>query len=193
MTRQQFLAQLRAGLAGLPAAAVADIAADYEAHFAEAEAAGRNEAEVAEALGDPGRLARELRAEAGVKAWRETRSPSTAAAAIIAVLGLGAVDLLFLLPVLIGVGGALFGLFIATIVCLFVGGGLLIGGPFHHGPGGPAAMMLAGAGLMAGSVSAGAVLTLVTIGLINGLVWYGRLHYRLLKPAVEPSNGEDAQ
>ena len=45
--------------------------------------------------------------------------------------------------------------------------------------------MLAGLGLMAGSASLGALLTLVTIWLINALVWYGRLHYRLLKPAIE--------
>jgi len=30
------------------------------------------------------------------------------------------------------------------------------------------------------------VLTLLWIGLVNGIVWYGRLHYRLLKPALEP-------
>jgi len=39
---------------------------------------------------------------------------------------------------------------------------------------------------MAGSASGTALLTLVTIGLVNALVWYGRLHYRLLKPAIEP-------
>ncbi|MDO9246731.1 MAG: hypothetical protein Q7U11_09700, partial [Phenylobacterium sp.] len=39
MTRQAFLARLREGLAGLPAHAITDIAADYEAHFAEGEAA----------------------------------------------------------------------------------------------------------------------------------------------------------
>ena len=38
---------------------------------------------------------------------------------------------------------------------------------------------------MAGSASAGAILTILSIGLINALVWYGRLHYRLLKPALE--------
>ena len=31
-----------------------------------------------------------------------------------------------------------------------------------------------------------AVLAICTIGLVNALVWYGRLHYRLLKPALEP-------
>ena len=41
------------------------VMADYAAHFAEGMAAGRSEAEIAAALGDPLRLARELRAEAG--------------------------------------------------------------------------------------------------------------------------------
>ena len=30
------------------------------------------------------------------------------------------------------------------------------------------------------------VVTLVSIGLVNALIWYGRLHYRLLKPAIDP-------
>jgi hypothetical protein len=38
---------------------------------------------------------------------------------------------------------------------------------------------------MAGAASGGAVLSLVSIGIINALVWYGRLHYRLLKPALQ--------
>ena len=68
----------------------------------------------------------------------------------------------------------------------FAGAATFAAGPFTNPPGGPAAALLAGLGLMAGSVSGGAVLTLVTIGLINLLVWYGRLHFRLLKPAIDP-------
>ena len=30
------------------------------------------------------------------------------------------------------------------------------------------------------------IYAIVTVGLVNLLVWYGRLHYRLLKPAIEP-------
>ena len=30
-----------------------------------------------------------------------------------------------------------------------------------------------------------ALLTLVTVGVFNAVVWYARLHYRLLKPAIE--------
>jgi hypothetical protein len=90
MTRAEFLTRLKRGLVGLPAGQIADIVADYEAHFNDAQEAGRSESEVAAALGDPERLAREQRAEQGVKRWEETKNPSAAAGAIFAFLGLGA-------------------------------------------------------------------------------------------------------
>ena len=184
MTRQEFMSKLRSGLSGMPAATISDICADYEAHFADAEAAGRSESDVAAALGDPVRLARELRAEAGLKAWQETRSPSTAATAVFAVLGLGALDIIFILPILMGVAGTLFGFFMAAIGMLVAGGALLVIGPFVDGVS-IAGVMFAGLGLMAAAASLGAFLTLLTGWFINLLVWYGRLHYRLLKPAIE--------
>lgn len=186
MTRQAFIARLREGLRGLPAQAVADIVADYEAHFAEAAAAGRSEQDVAAALGDPDRLARELRAEAGLKRWEEQRNPSAAAQAVFAVLGLGALDILVLLPILMTLGGVLFGCFVAVVAIFVAGGAVFAGGPFFHPPGGPATAILIGIGMMAGAASGGALLTIITTGLVNALVWYGRLHYRLLKPAIEP-------
>jgi uncharacterized membrane protein len=193
MTRQAFIARLRDGLRGLPPQAVADIVADYETHFADGEAAGRTEEEVAAALGDPGRLARELRAEIGLKRWEEERSPSGAAAAIFSVLGLGALDLFILLPVLMTIGGVLFALSMAAIGGLFAGGAVFAAGPFTDFPGGPAAAILGGLGVMSGATALGAVVILVTVGIVNALVWYGRLHYRLLKPALgSPSQGAAA-
>jgi uncharacterized membrane protein len=186
MTRQAFIARLREGLRGLPPQTIDDIVADYETHFADGEAAGRSEADVAQALGEPNRLAREIRAETGLKRWEEQRSPSGAAAAVFAVLGLGAIDVLILLPILMGVAGALFGLSIGAIAVFFGGGMLFAVGPFTDPPGGVAAALLGGLGLMAGAASAGAILTMIGIGLTNALVWYGRLHYRLLKPALQP-------
>lgn len=186
MTRQAFIARLREGLRGLPPHSIADIVADYEAHFADGEAAGRSEQEVADALGDPGRLARELKAEAGLKRWEEERSPSGAASAVFAVLGLGAIDLLILLPVLMAVGGTLFGVAMGAVGA-FVGGTVLFAaGPFSDLPGGVWAAVLGGVGLMSGGVALGALTALAGVGLVNALVWYGRLHYRLLKPALEP-------
>ena len=130
------MTKLRKGLAGMPATAIADIAADYETHFAEGQAAGREEAEVAAALGDPTRLARELRAEQGLKAWQETRTPSTAVTAVFAVLGLGALDFLFLFPILIGVASTILAFYVTEIVGILTGAAMMIGGPFYDG-GGP--------------------------------------------------------
>lgn len=186
MTRQAFIARLREGLRGLPPQSVADIVADYDTHFADGAAAGRSEAEVAAALGDPARLARELRAESTLNRWREERSPSSAASAVFAVLGLGAIDILVLLPILMTVGSVLFALFIGVIAVFFAGGVVFAAGPFTDPPGGAVAALLAGIGLMSGATAGGALLALISIGLMNALVWYGRLHYRLLKPALEP-------
>jgi len=188
MTRADFLARLKRGLVGLPVSSAADILSDYETHFTDGLAAGRTEAEVASALGDPDRLARELKAEAGIQRWHQEKNPSAAAAAVFAVLGLGAIDILILLPILMGVVGTLFGFFIAVIALFFSGGAVMVAGPFAGFPGGPAAAILMGLGLMAGAVFIGALLSIVTIWLVNGLVWFARLHYRLLKPALDPQS-----
>ena len=186
MTRAEFIARLKDGLVGLPTATATDIIADYETHFDDGLAAGRTEAEVAAALGDPVRLARELKAEAGIQRWHQEKNPSAAAGAVFAVLGLGAIDILILLPIAMGVVGTIFGFFIDAIA-LFIGGGVvMVAGPFAGFPGGPFAAILMGLGMMAGSVFIGALLTIVTIWLVNATVWYARLHYRLLKPALEP-------
>ncbi|USQ96386.1 DUF1700 domain-containing protein [Caulobacter sp. RL271] len=185
MTRAEFISRLRRGLAGLPVTQIADIVADHEAHFAEAQAAGRGEAETAAALGDPDRLARELRAENGLRQWEERKNPSNALAAVIALLGLGALDVMILLPVLMGVLGALLGIMVA-VIAIFVSGGFVFAmGPLTGPPGGPITAFLAGLGLMALATCLGALLTLVTVGVFNAVVWYARLHYRLLKPAIE--------
>lgn len=189
MTREAFLARLKEGLRGVPIATRDDIVADYAGHFADGMADGRTEAEVAAALGDPVRLARELKAEAGLKRWEQERSPGAAAGAVFAVLGLGAIDILILLPILITVVSTLFGLYVTAIFGFFAGGFVFAAGPFWPGaPGGPGAALLAGLGIMSGSVAGIAILTLLTVALVNALVWYGRLHFKMLKPAI----GEEA-
>jgi uncharacterized membrane protein len=186
MTRQEFIARLRAGLAGVPEAAKNDIAADYETHFTEGAAAGRSEADVAAALGDPDRLARELKAEAGLRRWEAERNPESAVAAVFAVVGLGAIDVLVLLPILVAVVSVMSAFAISVIVIFIAGAVMLAVSPFAHHGAEIGAGILMGLGMMAGSVCTGSLLTLITIGLVNGLVWYGRLHYRLLKPAIDP-------
>ncbi|HEX8472292.1 MAG TPA: DUF1700 domain-containing protein [Brevundimonas sp.] len=186
MTRADFLARLKRGLVGLPTSTATEILNDYEAHFDDGKAAGRSEAEVADALGNPDRLARELKAEAGVQRWTQEQTPSAAAGAVFAVLGLGALDIIILLPILMGVIGTLFGILVAVIAMFVSGGAVMVAGPFAGFPGGGLAAFFVGLGLMAGAVAAGALLAILTILLVNGLIWFARLHYRLLKPALEP-------
>ena len=186
MTRQQFMNRLRNGLVGLQQKTIDEIAADYEGHFDEGKAAGRSEIEIADALGDPERHAREIRAEAGLKRWETERNASAAAGAVFAVLGLGALDLIFLLPILCGVIGVLFAFYCVAFALFGVGAFIMVAGPFWVYGAPIAAMILTGLGLMSMGVFTGAVTTLITIAFINVMVWYGRLHMRLLKPALEP-------
>lgn len=191
MTRADFLSRLKRGLAGLSVTAQADILTDYEAHFDDGLAAGRTEHEISAKLGDPDRLARELKAEAGIQRWHQEKNPSAAAGAVFAVLGLGALDILILLPILMTVVSIMFALAIAVVVGFFAGAVIMVAGPFSVAPGGIAAAVLAGLGIMAGSITGGALLAIATIWLVNGLVWFARLHYRLLKPALDNTTNDD--
>ena len=185
MNRVVFLRTLRDGLAGLPAHEIDDILADYAAHFDEAHASGRNEEEVATALGDPRRLARELRAETGLRRWENHRSPGNSASALLALGGLAAVDILFLLPVLFAVMLTVLVIGLVIFVLGIVGIGLLLSllkiGHFAS----IAAMAMravAGIGLISCSVGCGALLLLALNGAVKMLGHYARQHYRLLKP-----------
>lgn len=186
VNREEFLRRLARGLSPMPEADLADIVGDYEAHFAAASDEGRPEAEVAEALGDPGRLARELRLEARIKRWEQGRSPSAAWSAIIAFMGLGAIDILILLPLLLPVLGVFAGLYAAMLGLFIAGGAVMVVGPFNGFPGGPAAALLGGLGMMSAAIAITALITIASIWLVNGLMWFGRLHYKILQPVIEP-------
>lgn len=188
MTRAEFLTRLRRGLNGLPPETIDEIVADHEAHFVEAAAKGRNDPEIAAALGNPERLAREVRAEAGLARWEAEKTPSNAVAAMVALIGLASLDILFLLPLLVGVVSSLAAVFVAAIAVFIAGGVVFVAGPFAAPPGGPLVAILAGVGVMALGVVMAAVTAVLTIWLVNALVWFGRLHYRLLKPALQQSN-----
>ncbi|MDP3803770.1 DUF1700 domain-containing protein [Brevundimonas sp.] len=185
MTRDEFMGRLRRGLVGLPTMTAAEIASDYELHFEDGVAAGRTEAEVAAALGDPDRLARELRAEAGARRWTQEQNPSAAAGAVFGLIGLGAIDILILLPIVLPVFGAVLSVLICGVFIFIAGGFVLVAGPFLGAPGGVLAALLMGVGLMGLGLFMGGLMAVLTKWLIDATVWYARLHYRVLKPALD--------
>jgi uncharacterized membrane protein len=185
MTRLEFLETLRRRLAGLPKAEIDDLVADYATHFADGMAAGRSEAEIAEALGDPMRLARELRAEAGFRRWETERTPASFFAVLFGFVALVAVDFVFLLPLL---GGLVLFTLIAAIVllALCIAGIVLLAKLFSwdglfavHS----LVRKLSGLGLLGVGIGGGALLLLMIDYVVRLLGRFARLHYELLNRA----------
>lgn len=186
MTREAFLDNLRRGLRGLPDQEISDILADYSSYFKEADAAGRDAEDVAKALGDPRRLARELKAEMGLLRWERNRTPANLFVVILALGGLATVDIFVLLPLLFGVGLiALVSCFVLLLLGVIGIGNLLSLTPFGQGPSGEQApsSLLSGIGLVASSAGGGVLLMLLLNAGMKLLARYVRLHYRLFKPA----------
>ena len=185
MTRLEFLETLRRRLAGLPPAEIDDLVGDYATHFTDGMAAGRGEAEIAEALGDPLRLARELRAEAGLRRWETARTPANFFAVLFGFLALIAVDFVFLLPLL---GALVLFTFVAGVVALAlcVAGLALMARLLHWDQLFSLQSMarsFAGIGLLGFGIGGGALLMLMVDYMVRLLGKFARLHYELLNKA----------
>lgn len=185
MTKAEFLDTLRRRLAGLPPDEIDELVGDYATHFADGRAAGRSEAEIARALGDPMRLARELRAEAGFRRWEEARTPANFFAVLFGFLALIAVDFVFLLPLLGGL--ALFTLIagIAMLALCVAGLALMMklfhldhGLSFHY-----LTRIFSGLGLLGIGIGGSALLLLMVDYVVRLLGKFARLHYALLNKA----------
>jgi len=181
MSRADFVARLKTGLRGLSPEASAEILADYESYFAEGVQAGRTEAELTQALGDPSRLAAELRLGFDVRRWQQDRSARSAVRMIAGVLSLGVLDLLLLVPLGMTAIGCVLGLVFALGVVLF-GGYLLVTGPFDAPVGGPAAAILRGVGIVSAGVAGLSASSLLGLGVAHALAWYARAHRAVFRP-----------
>lgn len=115
MTKEQFLKQLQAGISKLPVSEQQDILQDYEEHFLFGGEAGETEAEIAEALGSPTQLARELMAGYHVDQAAETKSADKIFKAILAIGGLGFLNLVFVLAPALAIFGVIFSFWAVAI------------------------------------------------------------------------------
>ena len=186
MTRDHFLEVLHGGLAGLPPRERDDILADYAQYFEEAHAAGRSEADVAAALGDPARLGRELKAESGLRRWEDSHSPANLVAALLALGALAAVDVMILLPIVLVLGIVTLAFGIALAAVGIAGIAVLLGTLKAAAVASLVSLVaraLAGAGLIALSLGCGALLLIAVNSALTLVARYARLHYQLLSPS----------
>lgn len=181
MSRADFIRRLKIGLRALSAEASAEILADYESYFAEGAQAGRPEAELTLALGDPSRLAAELRLDLDLRRWQQDRSARSAVRMIARVLSLGVLDLLLLVPLgALAIGCVLGGIYALGVV-LF-GSYMLVTGPFDAPVGGPLASILRGVAFVSAGVAGLAASSLLALGLAHALAWYARVHRGVIRP-----------
>lgn len=116
MNKKDFINKLSAYLTGIPEEEKKDVIRDFEEHFTEGLAEGRNEGEIAESLGDPGVLARQLKASILVSHAEKTTSAANITRAVFATLGLGFFNLVFVLGPFIAITVVLAALFTCAIV-----------------------------------------------------------------------------
>lgn len=114
MTRQEFIETLTRSLAGLPAADRDEIIFDYEEHFRIGLEDDKTEEEIATSLGDPRMIARQFSADFHVRQAEADTSISNTFKAVLATLGLGFFNLVFILGPFLALLGVLFGLFVAA-------------------------------------------------------------------------------
>lgn len=148
MKRDQFLSTLERGLRRLPPQKRAEIVADYRSYFAEGLAAGRDEATVASSLGNPARLAAELRVG--------HEAPHSIFRGVTGLASLALLDGVRWFPLVAGLLVVL--LLLGTgFVALLYGGFTLLVLPFDSPLGGIVAVLLRGFALITASVAAFAV------------------------------------
>lgn len=108
MTKKQFLSQLDSALKSLPADERQDILQDYQEHFDIGMEKGNTEEEIAASLGSPTQIAKELLAAYHLEKVEATTSTGNILRAMWAVVGLGFLNLIFVLGPFIALTGVMF-------------------------------------------------------------------------------------
>lgn len=115
MTKEQFLQVLDEQLRKLPNDERQEIMRDYEEYFEAAKVEGKTEQDILTALGSPKQIAKELLATYYVEEMEKSPSTSNIVRAMWAGIGLGFLNLVFILGPFLGIVGALFGFWVAGL------------------------------------------------------------------------------
>ncbi len=182
MNREEFLKSLKNTIWRLHASEVEDIIRDYEEHFDSGIAEGKSEEDIARALGNPRVIGRAYRMDVLLKEGERKGTFGSITRAVLATLGLGLFNAIFVIGPYFGLVGALAGLWGAGIGLTASGLGAVIAVIFRPllpafiGFGGvsPVFFVLAGIGVCALGL-------LSIIGLVKLSKWFFLLTVRYLK------------
>ena len=121
MNKKDFMYKLSLYLGGIPGEDRQDVISDFEEHFKEGLAEGRTEEEIAGSLGDPKSLANQFKASILVSEAEKTTSAVNIIRAVFATLGLGFLNLVFILGPFIAIVAVLISLFASAIAIIAAG------------------------------------------------------------------------
>ncbi len=121
MNKKDFLNKLSLYLGVIPVEERQDVINDFEEHFREGLAEGRTEEEIADSLGDPKALANQFKANILVSKAEKTTSAINITRAVLATLGLGFLNLIFILGPFIAIVAVLVSLFASAIAIIASG------------------------------------------------------------------------
>ncbi len=115
MTKDEFLNKLNEALRGLSLNERQDILQDYQEHFVIGLEEGKTEAEIAERLGSPNSIAKELLASYHIERVEQSFTAGNIIRAIWAVIGLGFFNLIIVLGPFIAIVGVICTLWVASL------------------------------------------------------------------------------
>lgn len=121
MNKNDYLKSLDRLLNSLPQEDKNEILYDYEEHFRIGMENGKTEEEIAQSLGDVKAIARQFKADFSIERANTNASASNIFKAVLATVGLGFFNLVFVFGPFMGLVGALIGLFGGAL-------GLVVGG-----------------------------------------------------------------
>ncbi|MFA5014917.1 MAG: DUF1700 domain-containing protein [Actinomycetota bacterium] len=191
MNKKDFINKLSLYLGGVPAEERQDVINDIEEHFKEAISEGRTEEEISDSLGDPKALANQFKANILVDKAEKTASAINITRAVLATLGLGFFNLVFILGPFIGIASIVFSLFAAAIAIAATGIAVFFASIF--GPLVPqyVAVMINPAVSIFASIGVTLFGILFFIGNIYMAKWVYRLFVRYIKFNVRIITGKE--
>ncbi|WDV47006.1 DUF1700 domain-containing protein [Clostridiaceae bacterium M8S5] len=119
MNKREFLNSLKYNLKGLSSEEVKDILFDYEEYFEVGANKGRSEVEIANSLGNPKQLAKQLKATYMIQNAQEKSTTRNLFKAVMACIGLGFFNIIFIMPFL-GIVIAVFGVLLCGVAIVII-------------------------------------------------------------------------